>query len=900
MIEVHRVKRALFRILFCAFASALLIIGGVADPCRAAETPIIHSITVEGLSAMQEKELLFLLDIAQGSALDTLKLRSGIKRVFMKGLFDDIRIERITVNPLSLKVVVLERKRIESIQFSGHKHFSDSELTQWLGIRRGDLFRSSQVEAANRSLVNELRERGYSAAQASYRQIERSGRIALFITVSEGKPEVLKRVVLNDPENYLPSFSGLSEGDVYDAAVLEQTLARTRARLGKQGFVQSQVASSFDDGVLRIDILPGRRLQLAFRGNRGLGDSALRGETGFFVVNGFDDNLIEESILRMQASYREAGYVEVHIVPLVEQLPDYIALTYFIAEGERQVIKSIHFAGNALSDKKLRDQLSYAAKEPFNPDMLEPNRESLERYYRNAGYHSAQVHPPVVSHEEGCVALLFKIEEGPVTHVKSVMLSGVDSRHEPEVLQAISMRTGDAYSDAALAYAKIQMAEWYQRRGYGNVEVTATRELAENAASVTFVVREGRLNRFGKSIIVGNEKTKEIVLKREFLHAEGDPMDPKKLLDERMALSRTGLFSSIEIETEVQDGDVRDVIYRVRESPSGALEFGLGYAEYEKFRGFFDVSYRNIGGMNNQAAFRIDVSTLLKRATLSYYCPWVFGERDLAFKALLLGEIKRELNAADHATLYRSDRYGISGGFEKRFSNALKVDAGYELSHVLTSDVQPGIVLSKEDTGTLIISSLRASVTYDMRDNAIDPKSGYLLGATYKMAAPFLFSETSFNKLNLFANSYVSLSKRIVVALSLRAGTAEGFHGTKDLPIVERFFLGGSTTVRGYQQDMLGPRDAGRNPIGGNAFFMGNFEFRTTIWKELGLVTFLDWGNVWSRTNEFSVTDLKYSAGLGLRYNTPIGPVRVDYGRKLNRKEEESRGALHFSIGHAF
>ncbi|HSW61824.1 MAG TPA: outer membrane protein assembly factor BamA [Dissulfurispiraceae bacterium] len=893
-------KRALCLFLFFASVSALLSIGGASPACSVEEPQTIASVAVEGLTAMRSDDLLSLLDIAQGKAFDAAKLRSGIKRAFMKGLFDDIRIERVQDRPLSLKVVVLERKKIGSIHFAGNQSFSDSVLTKWLGMRRGDLFRTARAEAGVASIMRELRRRGYRDVQAGYAAREESGRIALSVTISEGMPELISKIVIEDPENYLPAHLGLSEGGVYDAAVLEQALAKTRARLGKQGIVQSRIASSFENGVLVIVVLPGHKLSLSFSGNRGLGNSELREETGFFIVNGFDDNLIEESISRMRVRYREAGYSGAQIVPLIEQLPDRIKLTYFIAEGERQVVKSIRFSGNTLSEKKLREQISYIEKEPFDPDMLEQNRESLERYYRNAGYLSVVVRTQVVSQEEGGVDLLFNLEEGPVTYIKSVKLTGVDPLRHQDVLKAVALKPGDAYSDAALAFAKIQMAAWYQRQGYSTIEVSATRELAENSASVAFVVREGKLNRFGKSVIVGNEKTKEIVLRREFLHAEGAPFDPKILLNERVALSRTGLFSSVDIETDVLEGDVRDVIYRVQESPAGAVEFGLGYAEYERFRGFFDVGYRNVGGMSSQAAFRIDVNSLLKRATLSYYQPWVFGKRDLALKAILLGEIKRELNAADHSTLYRSDRYGFSAGFEKRFSNALKAGAGYELSNVHTYDVKPGIVLSKEDTGTLIISSLHASMTYDRRDNAVDPKNGYLLGATLKSATPWLFSETSFNKLSLFANFYVGLSERIIAALSLRGGAAGGFHGTNDLPIVERFFLGGRTTVRGYQQDMLGPKDSDGNPVGGNAFFMGNFEFRTSVWKELGLVTFLDWGNIWSRANNFSLIDLKYTTGLGLRYNTPVGPVRIDYGIKLNREEGESRGALHFSIGHAF
>jgi len=140
----------------------------------------------------------------------------------------------------------------------------------------------------------------------------------------------------------------------------------------------------------------------------------------------------------------------------------------------------------------------------------------------------------------------------------------------------------------------------------------------------------------------------------------------------------------------------------------------------------------------------------------------------------------------------------------------------------------------------------------------------------------------------------------MTLALSLRGGVAYGFGGTDELPLVERFFLGGRSTVRGYEQDTLGPKGADNNPTGGNAFLMGNLELRTAVGKGIGIVPFLDAGNVWVKPADFRISDIRYTAGLGLRYETPVGPLRIDYGVKLNKEERESRGAVHFSIGHAF
>jgi len=208
--------------------------------------------------------------------------------------------------------------------------------------------------------------------------------------------------------------------------------------------------------------------------------------------------------------------------------------------------------------------------------------------------------------------------------------------------------------------------------------------------------------------------------------------------------------------------------------------------------------------------------------------------------------------------------------------------------------------LSKEDTGTLIISGWRLGVFYDSRDNPFYPAKGIFSGITLKLTSPLFFSETDFVKLTAYYNFYHQVMKRVVLAASVRGGVAQGYFHTDELPIVERFFLGGRTTVRGYEQDTLGPKGSDGNPTGGNAFLMENLEARVSLSNSLGLVAFLDGGNVWMKISDINPKDIKFTTGLGLRYNTPVGPLRVDYGYKLQREKGESAGEVHFSIGHAF
>jgi outer membrane protein insertion porin family len=188
----------------------------------------------------------------------------------------------------------------------------------------------------------------------------------------------------------------------------------------------------------------------------------------------------------------------------------------------------------------------------------------------------------------------------------------------------------------------------------------------------------------------------------------------------------------------------------------------------------------------------------------------------------------------------------LTAGVEKKLSNTVKTDLYYEFAFVTTSDVQPDVT-EQEDVGTLAISSIKPGIAYDTRDHPFEPSKGVLAGVSLKIASSLFLSETNFTKFTLYGSTFHRLHKRIVLAVSLRGGMAYGLGKTNDLPLVERFFLGGTSTVRGYEQDTLGPKGADGNPTGGNAFLAGNIELRTFVGRGFRWCRLLIWEMYGSR-----------------------------------------------------
>lgn len=902
-------------LLLCFFAIAY------SQPAAGEPLPVRH-IEVTGLYSISKEELLYLLTLQTDKILKREALNRGIKRAFLKGIFDDIIVESIPLvvpaiatdlpapqarqaGGLAIRVIVREKPVIGSIIIQGNEHISDRFIRKQLAISEGQRFSSLKIRQSIMFVERALRQKGFAEPSVSYNLIHKDNVIDIKFQVIEGKPDIIKHIIIHEPENIVRQFLRLSEGDIFDRSEMERLISALKKHYKRQGYIRTYLEYSYKDGVLDIRLDRGKKLNINFKGNTALSSRILMKEAPFFEVNDYSDALLEEAVSRMIRLYYQHGYPFVQILPVTSTLAEEIRIEFFIFEGERFIVDSISFEKIpdtylAIPEERLKDILILKTGGLYNPVLLESDRANIKALYRAIGHLHVEVAEPKVEVINNRVKIRFQIKEGPKTILSSISIKG--NKHIPveEILPEMHLIKGSPYNEIDIFDARRRMLRLYNNRGFLNARISIVTDISDTSANVTFEIIEGDVTLFGKAVIRGNDRTKHRVIKRELLLEESKPLDYGRLFKERHRLYRLGLFADVDVELLEKVDGKRDVLYSLEEAKAGAVEFGFGYGEYERFRGFFDISHRNLWGMHRFGSFRTELSTLWQRFILSYSEPWFMNKEDLTFKASMLHERMKEISIDTREIRYRLRRNTASAGIEKRLSDNFQAELYYDFSLVRTYDVKPDVILSREDVGTLIISGIRPGLLYDTRDNPLDPRRGFVAGASLKLASSVFLSETEFAKLTLYAHQYHSLSRRIVLAISTRGGAAQGFGDTRELPIVERFFLGGRTTVRGYDQDTLGPRGADGTPTGGNAFLMGNLEFRLDAGRGFGVVAFVDGGNVWRKLENVDIKDFKFTTGIGLRYSTPIGPLRLDYGHKLDRQIGEPRGALHFSIGHAF
>lgn len=863
----------------------------------------IEKIEVEGLYSISRDEFLNLLDVKTGVDLEPLKLRAGIKRAFLKGVFEGIEVFGDSGEGNLLRIVVKEKDFIGNINITGAGNISPRIVKDHFLLKETEVMRYDLLDEAVKKLRDTLSERGFPAAKAAVTIVKGSKpyTVNIDLQISEGAPEIIREI--NIRGGSVTDIRGVMDtlaGDIYDQTLIKKDMEKITAYYAEMGYMKPEVTYSFAEGRLEVDIKAGKMLNVIFDGNKVVDSKTLRKEALFSGAGALSDEFLEEASLRLLSLYRSKGYLFAQVVPVTTngENPDTTELHFFIYEGDKVSVKAISFSGVSLPAANLKEIISTKEGEAYNPGLLPTDIEALKEFYNALGYLNVQVEEPVVKITDSGADIGITIKEGRQTFIDRIDITGALNIAEEETRKAAGIKSGAPYNDVDLSDARLRIMDLYLDHGFIDAEVAVKTELEAAGARVIFEIKEGTKTWFGKTIITGNHKTRRDVIIRELPYREAEIFNYSLLAKGRQRLYKLGLFTEISIEPLDRYGDRKDVHISVAEGNAGYVEFGAGYGDYDKYRGFMEVGYRNLSGMDRQGFFRVDLSALSERYTINYYEPW-FLETRIPFRVLLLREYRTEKNIDTGEVRYKLRRHTATAGFEKKLNQELKAELYYEFSYVNTYDVKPDVILTREDTGTLAVSSIRPGIIYDTRDNPFEPKSGILAGVTMKAASGLLGSQTDFIKIMFNGNFYKELLKSIVLAASFRGGLAQGLSSTTELPLVERFFLGGRNTVRGYAQDMLGPRGSDGTPTGGNSFLMTNLEVRTYVGKSLGVVGFVDGGNVWIKAKDMNFT-FKYAAGMGLRYNTPVGPLRIDYGYKLAREAGESRGELHFSIGHAF
>ena len=567
---------------------------------------------------------------------------------------------------------------------------------------------------------------------------------------------------------------------------------------------------------------------------------------------------------------------------------------------------------------------------------------------------------------EGALEIRLRVNEGTRAMVSGIAFEGVKALDETALRSALTITAGQPFSSAAVVASREAVLRRYLDDGYRQAQIEARLEsgATPGAIGVTFVLVEGRQTLVDRILVVGNERTSEDTIRRELRIVSGQPFGLSRVFESQRRLTALGLFRSVRIVDVGQANvDTHDVVITVEEAPVTTVGYGAGLQGGQRLRtveddgtveetfefaarGFFEAGRRNLWGKNRAVS-------LFVRASVRPRDYPDDPERDGSGLALneyrVLGTWREPRAFLDSANLdvaafveqairssFSFRRQQARVDWSRLFGEKITFVAryGFGRTEIYDARIDPEDQLNVDRLFPQVrISSVTNSVIRDTRDDPLDPGKGTFVALDGEVAGRAIGSEVGFAKslLQGFVYRRIPGARRIVVAGGARLGLARGLpreigrlgddgqplYGpdgqplvdvVTDLPAAERFFAGGDNTVRGFAQDRLGePATLDRNglPTGGNALIVFNTEVRVPVWRGLIAAGFVDAGNVFLRVSNLDLAEIRGAAGFGIRYLSPIGPIRVDLGFKLSPQTfangtKESRTALHITVGQAF
>lgn len=618
----------------------------------------------------------------------------------------------------------------------------------------------------------------------------------------------------------------------------------------------------------------------------------------------FSRNLLNDSVTGLQEYYRQEGYYFAHVRPEEVAVDDnQVDVTLHITEGDKVRIRRIQFTGNRhfpdivlqgeIQTKPYSVPILSGGASLYRPEGLRVDLQLLQNFYQNNGFINIQLGEPTVeiNREASSVIMTIPIaSEGEQYKVGAVGLTGDEIFEEAELRRMVRLRTGEIYSREQVRNDILGLTNAYTDQGYAFADATPTIALdnERRLVNVTYTIQPGPRVYIGRIDIRGNERTRDWVIRRELRIDEGELYSGQQLLRSRQRLTNLDYFEEIKIDTlRRPEQGLIDLEVDVTEKSTGQFSAGLGFSSVETVVFQASVTQRNLFGRGQVITAQGRIGGLSQDFSISFAEPWLFG---------------RPINAG--ASVYRNDvdfqtfdsrRTGFALTLGRAFGEFLRASVTYRFEELDISDIEPGAAdLLEEQEGSSLTSSVTPSVVWDSRNSRFNPSQGSLNSLEFDIAG--LGGENQFYKLIGETTWYYPLPYGLSGFIKGRFGIGAGYGG-EDLPASERFFLGGPTTVRGFGFRDIGPQDLDGNPLGGTSFVQFNLEVGRSFSRILRLVTFMDVGNVYSEDQTFDLGEMRRSVGFGIRFITPVGPVRLDWGFKLDRRPGERLVELGFLLG---
>jgi outer membrane protein insertion porin family len=753
-------------------------------------------------------------------------------------------------------------------------------------------------------------------------------------------------------------------GEPFDPATVEHDVKA----IFRMGFFDDVKAELTPDGVLNYAVKEKPYIrEVRIVGASQVGKEKVETALGITPRTILDRSKLAEGVEKVRKAYNDQGYVNAqveHSVSLESNNQAVVAID--IVEGNRLLIQKISFEGNkTFSDSELKGLMATQEEWLFSfvtnrgvldRDILTNDIANLGIHYSDHGYIDAKIAEPVILRARDGLEVVIRIDEGQQYRVGKVELGGELIHDGQQMLKQVKLTSGQIFRGSRLRDDIRTLTDMYSNKGFAFAQIDPVTNVnsTEKKVDIALVITKGPPVYFNRVLIAGNTKTRDKVVRRELHAAEQELFSSSKITQSRNALQRTGYFEDVQLTTKKTDQpDAVDLLVDVKEGPTGTFNLGAGYSTGDGFLFNAGIAEKNLFGLGQRLNGSFSLGSTRQDFIVSFLEPYTndtllasgfdaynterqfddFDQRKLGFGV----NTSYPLKNMNFGFLGRRRPDPVRGSDELATEvpltmwDYMRAGLAYDLTHEKISGIHQFAAQSiRDEQGSSLTSGVTPSLSYDSRDHFFNPTEGIKSDLAVKFAG--LGGDNRFIKSDLSGRWYYPLLKdpnwggAYVLGLGGSLGYGLGFveraSGEKDLPIFERYFLGGMNSVRGFAERSLGPsepscRQVKRNGlvvtkpdgtpklncrtdvIGGDRAAVLNAELMFPVLERYGLrgIAFFDMGQAFAASDPFDFADFRRSLGIGARWMSPFGPLRVELGFPLNKKPGDDTSMLGFSFG---
>lgn len=874
-----------------------------------------------------------LISVRKGDRFSPDQLRASLDALKLCNRFQKIHVDSKEQDAgMSLEFQLTPFRLVKNIGVSGAYPLFESEVRNVMTVYPGNPFVESALPKEEEAIKELFRKEGFTHPEVTVTAVEDPdyGHYDLHVNIRKGEYLKLERLDLSGNRAFsasrlkwkmkvwrvssLPGSAGRFAEDH-----LKNDVENLSKYYWKKGYPEAVLDFKLEKnpGENKVDVFiaieEGPRYEFEFVGNEAFRDRTLRRDLVLLQDGKSKDLRLRRSLRKIRERYRTAGYLDTQVK--VEEAAsgqgdDIRSVRIIVDEGPRTTVEAIQITGNqALDEEEIRDQMltrspGLLEKGVFIPEVLDDDLNYIKSLYLKHGYMRTVVNKAVTwSDDKKRVTVTVEIQEGIQTLVSSVKIDGATVISEDESHGTIRLKEGLPFKEYMIQSDENALSAAIAEKGYPYVEVKGGFSLAddESGARVTYHVVEGPYAEMGQAYYAGNFRTRERILQNELEMQTGEPFSLKRMLDGQRNLRNMNVFKNVRVRSPglKEQRERIDLFIEVEEKKPYFWELGAGF---DSERGLFantKAGDHNLFGTNKDAWVGGETSQIGYRVESRIVEPRLLGSR-ISSSFGLFAEKREEFNQA-----FGTKTYGASLGFYRKWPVNLTTGINFryenrdQFARTSTGSGDPVSGDDRDQYRPREILVTTPTVTYDTRDSFIRPRKGVFSQFYVDISQGLSDDLDHFLKYRFDLRYYWTPLDRLTFAWLGRLGYIDPLNTSGNVPDDQLFYLGGTSSVRGFKENMLCFDDKG-DAVGGRKSLMGTLEARIDLGGNFELAGFYDIGAVRNTMDKAGSDSFRDSVGLGLRYITPIGPVGLLYGWKLDRREGESSSRIHFSIGYTF